>query len=407
MNDAVKKSNQFPESYSPKKPLIIDLSVKGDRFPSDEITDPFNGGEPPKTSNRILDYRRIQNWENFFLCSALCSMAKAVGEDETIFNKEFFSAITGDMFAYLYSKDAPSDSGITNYFFVPQVIKKCFAAFGYGCIYLSNEYIRNNFRTVMNAIKASVDKGIPVLSWGMGNVTMGDGSHYDPLPEGSLIGGYDDGDVLQVNLYPGPERMTVDSDGYTAVINGLNTVYGLFFVGEKTEKTDLRDVCTDAIKNIPVFLSLAPADGNWTFKTNNGGQVTVDSGKRMYYFGRQAFDMWAEVLEDDSNFENKTDEEIGGICWELHCAPYCMVCTSDAYGYFERITKLYSDLEIAKRLLPLFKMIKDYKDEIWAYHGDFFPPMNKFRTHEFRVHIAGILRKMGEVCTQILALYEM
>jgi len=57
--------------------------------------------------------------------------------------------------------------------------------------------------------------------------------------------------------------------------------------------------------------------------------------------------------------------------------------------------------------LPLFKMIKDYKDEIWAYHGDFFPPMNKFRTHEFRVHIAGILRKMGEVCTQILALYEM
>jgi hypothetical protein len=402
MNDAVKKLNQSPESYSPKLPFIIDLSIKGDVFPTDKIIDPFNGGEPPKTSNRILGYRRIQNWENFFLCSAICSMAKAVGKDENIFNKEFFSAITGDMFAYLYSKEAPSDSGITNSFFVPQVIKKCFAAFGYGCIYLSNEYIRMNFRTVMNAIKASVDNGIPVLSWGMGHVTMRNGSRFDPLPEASLIGGYDEGDILQVNLYPGAERMTVDHDGYTAITNGLNTVYGLFFVGEKLEKTNLRDVYIDVIKNIPVFLTLAPANGSLFYKSSNDGQVPIESGKGTYYFGRQAFSMWAEILEDDSIFENKTDEELNSLCWDLHCSPFCLVCTSDAYGYFNRMTEQYQDIKSADLLLPLFKMITDYKGEIWAYHGDFFPKMDKFRTHEFRAHIAEILRNMGMVCDKII-----
>ena len=38
----------------------------------------------------------------------------------------------------------------------------------------------------MNAIKASVDKGIPVLAWGTGNVTTGSGNHHDLLPEGCL-----------------------------------------------------------------------------------------------------------------------------------------------------------------------------------------------------------------------------
>ena len=180
---------------------------------TDTIADPFAGGEPPRTSNRIHNYRRIQPWENYFLASAVCSVALATGADEdalkTIGHEQvnngfhFFSAITGDMFTVLYAADKPCDSGITNYFFVPQVIKQAYAAFGYECIYLSTAQIQRDFRAAMNAIKASVDKGIPVLAWGMGNVTLGDGSRYDPLPEGCLIGGYDENDLLYVNLYPG------------------------------------------------------------------------------------------------------------------------------------------------------------------------------------------------------------
>ncbi len=63
------------------------------------------------------------------------------------------------MFTYLYSKEGPCDSGVTNYFFVPQLVKKAYAAFGYNCIYLSNTQIKKNFQAVMNAIKSSIDNG--------------------------------------------------------------------------------------------------------------------------------------------------------------------------------------------------------------------------------------------------------
>jgi hypothetical protein len=33
------------------------------------------------------------------------------------------------------------------------------------------------------------------------------------------------------------------------------------------------------------------------------------------------------------------------------------------------------------------------------------PPMDKFRTHEFRIQIADILRKMSAVCDEILMAY--
>jgi hypothetical protein len=114
----------------------------------------------------------------------------------------------------------------------------------------------------------------------MGNVTMSDGSHYDPLPEGCLIGGYDENDLLYVNLYPGPERMTVDENGYTAIYNGLDTTKGLFFLGDPIEQSDMREIYRSAIEAIPVFLSMPPAEG--------------------YVFGKEAFGKWADTLLEES-----------------------------------------------------------------------------------------------------------
>ena len=60
---------------------------------------------------------------------------------------------------------------------------------------------------------------------------------------------------------------------------------------------------------------------------------------------------------------------------------------------------------MAATLLPLYKKMQDYKDEIWTIQGGFNPPNDKFRTHEFRAKIADILRKMGCVCDEILKEY--
>ena len=359
--------------YSPKaKPVIMTLaqSMRGDALPSDSIADPFAGGEPPRVSNRILEYHKIQPWENYFLASALCSVGRALGSD--IDSLHFYSAITGDMFTYLYStKREPCDSGVTNYFFAPQVVKRAYAAMGYGCVYLSTEYINRNFRAVMNAIKASIDKGISVLAWGM------------ELPEASLIGGYND-DTLLVNLYCGPERVEQDSDGYTAIAGGLETTKGIFLVGEPCEKTPVREVYREAVASIPALLTLPPRDG--------------------FVFGQTAFETWADALLDESNFDGKTDEEIEGlgVTWEIHCAPYCTVCTSDALNFIKTAAKEHN-IAIAKKLLPLYKKFTARRQKIWKLQGGFSPPVEKFRRRGFREKIAGLLREMGALCAQIAA----
>jgi hypothetical protein len=66
MNETIKEIKQVTEIYSPKlMPEILNMA-QASAFATDTITDPFAGGQPPRTSNRILNYRRIQNWENYW-----------------------------------------------------------------------------------------------------------------------------------------------------------------------------------------------------------------------------------------------------------------------------------------------------------------------------------------------------
>lgn len=50
MSEPIKKINPTPESYSPKaRPEILTMA-QFVAYASDTITDPFAGGEPPRTS---------------------------------------------------------------------------------------------------------------------------------------------------------------------------------------------------------------------------------------------------------------------------------------------------------------------------------------------------------------------
>ncbi|MCL2421660.1 MAG: AraC family transcriptional regulator [Defluviitaleaceae bacterium] len=378
--------------------LEILVSAQHTAMQSDSIADLFAGVEPTRKHNKIRNYRRIENWQNYFLCSAIHSVGEIMGADVKDF--KFYANFTGDNFTYLYAAEKGNphnlfcDSGVTASFFMPHVVKKAYATFGYDCIYISNSQIKKEFRAVMNAIKASVDKGIPVLAWGMGNVTMGDGSRYDPLPEGCLIGGYGENDVLYVNLYPGEECMptgSMDQYGYSTITNGLDTTNGLFFVGAKIKNPDMRKLYQDAINTIPTFLTLP---------------VLECTEGKAHAFGKAAFDIWADTLVAEEYFTTQDDEGLGEIWWNLHGAPYCCVCTSAACDFIKDVEEKFPDITIAAKLLPLYKRMDEYRDEIWQLQGDFFVPMDKFRRPDFRAQIAEILRKMGAVCTDILKVFE-
>ena len=240
----------------------------------------------------ITNYRRIQNWENFFLDSALYSVANSIGiEYDNGFTP--IAAITGDLFTYMYSEKLPCDSGLTNYVIMPEVVLKVYESFGWCCEYLSREIINRDLAATMQKIRASVDRGIPVLAWGVGGVVCASGERFDPMGEGALIGGYDD-DVLLIHLYCGAERLApfscggrpgVDEHGYTAIPakDALATTNGLFILVDKKDQPDSKTVYRDAILSIPRWLTLPETTG--------------------YAFGKAAFDRWAEVLLDDAAWQ--------------------------------------------------------------------------------------------------------
>ncbi len=133
-------------------------------------------------------------------------------------------------------------------------------------------------------------------------------------------------------------------------------------------------------------------------------QAENESG--WYTFGKTAFETWADTLEDDSYFINKPENELNDICWNLHCSPYCCVCTSSAYDFLKETADEYTDLSIAAKLLPLYKQMQDYRQAIWNLQGGFSPPTDKFKTYDFRAQIAGILSEMGGLCDEILFVFE-
>ena len=352
-------------------------------------------------ANIITNYRRIQNWENFFMDSALYSVANSIGiEYDNGFTP--IAAITGDLFTYMYSDKLPCDSGLTNYVFMPEVVLKVFDSFGWGCEYLSREDVNCDLTAAMQKIQNSVDRGLPVLAWGVGGVVSASGERFDPMGEGALIGGYNDG-LLLIHLYCGAERLApvsyggrpgVDEHGYTAIPSkdALAKTNGLFILTEKKEQTDAKTVFRDVIMSIPKWLMLPE---------------TTD-----YSFGKAAFDRWVEVLLDDAAW--KTPEQCGeDAIWNKHCCAFCSICTSTgAFGgtsravdYLNRAKEACPDFALVSDLLPHYKRMSDLTQQLWNLHGGFMPAPSRMQEHGYREQLAAVLHQMGGCCDDILTLY--
>ena len=353
------------------------------------------------TQNKIVNYRRIQNWENYFLDSAIYSIANSIGIE---YSNGFtpIAAITGDLFTYMYSDKLPCDSGLTNYIVMPEIVPKVFDSFGWSCEYLSSEEISQNMAASMQKIRVSVDRGIPVLAWGVGGVVCADGKRCDPMGEGALIGGFED-DLLLIHLYCGAERLApisygghpgVDEHGYTAIPakDALATTNGIYILTEKKVKPDDSSVYRNAIYSIPKWLTL-PA--------------TAD-----YSFGKAAYDRWAEILMNNSIW--RTPEQcIEENIWNRHCSAFCSLCTSTgAFGgtsrvvdYLNRAKEACPDLPIVRELIPHYIRMSELTQQLWDIHDGFMPSPNRMQEPAYRAQLAAVLHQMGSCCDDILNVF--
>ena len=343
----------------------------------------------------IKEYRRIGNWENFFLDSAIYSVGVSLGIE---YPNGFvpIAAQTGDLFAYMYSDQLPCDSGVTNYIFNQDAVRRAYAMFGYDTIFYSPEDIMRDYGSTYNAIKKSVERNLPALMWGCGGVLMNDGMRYDPLPEGCIIGGYNtDEDILLVSLYPGAERLAehsangrpgVDEYGYTAIStrDALATTYGIFIVGDKITPTPREELYKYALSSIKYWLNYKNDD---------------------YLFGAAAFRRWSEVMLDDANWSEPSLCEINS--WVKHGSAYCSLCTSIGVGDGEGIAGYIRDavetLELSNKdkILDCFIRLRRMNQRIWELSDGFLPSVERLMTHELRRDIAGALVEMGDICDEL------
>jgi len=350
----------------------------------DELKAYISGsGRPVNGSQKIKNIRRLwheDKSENFYLEGCLTAVMKAIGEKPE-YDYPFFLAIGGGLFAQPYchrSEHADASAG-SSAAFDPARVKEMVRICGYDCLYIDQKTIVENYDLVIDVIKTAVNKGVPVITKGIGNAQCGD-KFYDPLPEWSNIGGYGEGDVLFVNVYP--ERIPTDEHGYIAIKGGLKKSRGLFIVTTKVSDPDIRDVLTKALHSIPAFISRPDMDG--------------------YSFGQKAYYDWADGLLMADDF---TDETIrNGIAWKKQDGPFVADQTRGYYfrAHYDRMFAGVEDRALVEKIKDIYTRMGQSSPQ----PKEFFVTREEIADPAMRKSLAEQWRAIGNLHNELFELFK-
>jgi len=205
--------------------------------------------------------------------------------NEPDYDYNFFSGLTGDIFAQVYAYGKFRGDGALEYrignFGSDTLNRDCIEDVFQTCGYESKVVLRKdllkNREVHLQNLRSSIDKGIPVIEFGYG---------CDGPPWGLLVGYEDSGNnlLLITGGKADPWRVPIE----TALASNW------VFVGQKNEQKELRQLYRDIIFNLPKLL---------TTKTD------------AYCFGAEAFRAWAADIEN-GRFDGMKPEEFDG--WGMH-----------------------------------------------------------------------------------------
>lgn len=341
------------------------------------------GGELPK-SKKIIGIRRLwheDKSENFQLEGCFTAVLKAAGGLPD-YNCALFEAISGTLFTQLYHfTGAHGLSAVLGHQLIPHI----FSQIGYSYLYIDHKTITEDYELAVAAVKTAVNKGIPVISSGIGKIQLKDGicEHHK---EWCNIGGYDENDILYVNAFP--DDIPVDENGYCTAKSGLKMSGGLYILERKIYDSAISDICRKAIQSIPVFVSL--------------------SAYRGVSFGQKAYYDWADGLLHDENIEKIEDDPYKGFLWWGHNAPWinALTCECHMRMFFDKIGE-WSGLPEAPRVKEIYARIYDNLPKIQKLHGgDFFAAPEVIKQSDRRKKLAAVLNHMGDLHNELSACFD-
>lgn len=346
-------------------PLTIEINIKGGCV---------------MTRKLISNVEKIYEdpTENYMFPSCMRSVMGALGEDKT-FDFMFFTGATGDLFTQTWMNPKwqynDSFSNTCHHTLVP--IKNAFAACGYDYEYISKSEIQKDKAKYTQKIVESIDRGVPVLTFGI----------VGP-PVCSIIFGYDEnGDVLigwsQFADEPSSDTDTPYADNYFQKRNGLDNSDALIFIGEKRYTPSIADGIRNSIRNIPMFADLADADGLYS---------------QQIVFGKRAFEAWADSLLDDSCFKN---EDMLASPMDTYGSCVIQIGTNMHYieSYLDRAFELCPDISILiDNLRKAYKKVADALEKVTDFQGGYFfdADRNVLLSRDYRVKLAALVRELGD-----------
>jgi len=318
--------------------------------------------------------------ENYWFNGCAKYVMECLGEPD--YDYVFFAGLTGDVFTQFYPTDGKyRGDGISAYSFGEngeQFTETLFAKCGYSATYVKGSEIRKNPAMYLQTLIGYIDKGVPVISFDVGN----------PEIIGVIVGYEEHGKTL---LYlmgnkKKPERVSFEN---AIKMSPHDWDGGWIFVGEKTETRDLAQIYKDAIKAIPE---------NLTRKTHN------------FCFGAEAFRTWAREIEDGKFIGMKSKEFDG---WSMHKAYICALATNGSccHEFLKRAGELNADMEFLQEVSALYKKTADMwnnqnGEDLEAIGGGFNVTLKALQDEEKRNNIAAKLREMADIIDEVVLVIE-
>lgn len=327
--------------------------------------------------------------ENYWFNGCARYVMECLGETDYDYN--FFAGLTGDVFTQYYPKGEFRGEGITSYMlaegphrslqeadssfvlvpgetgFIEALFEKC----GYASTFVPRKDLCKNPDMYVQTLVSYIDRGIPVIVWGLG----------EP-PAGVLVGYEEYGKTL---LYitgnsNRPERLSLES--FLAQNEFSNP--GWIFIGSKKETPSLAWLYREAVRVLPKLLA---------------------TETESFYFGASAFRAWAADIEG-GRFDDVKPEEFDP--WSAHTAYVCGLATnaSCCHAFLEKAMALNPDLNFLREVSALYNRCgemwnHDGGADLEALGGGFNVTLEALQNPARRSPIAQKLRDFAEVTEEI------
>ena len=341
------------------RPLTINLTIEGgfdmsrkliDHLPIHQLQYPYEG-------------------QNYVFNGCMKFLMECIGEDEQ-YDYWFFSAVSGDCYVQIYGTNKEKwNICFSQTKFDYALIQRTFDAIGYDFSYIEAEEWQEDKQRCRAKMIAFIDKGIPVIV-----------KHFDYGSVSCIIGYENNGECF----YLLPEEAT-DLIPFT-LDDGLP--YTFVFIEGKKEAPAIAEAYKKALMNAPGLMRTPP---------DQSGDI---------FYGNDAFEQWASMLEGDFyTMPKEAFEADNSIAhWRYYCVYICIIATNifSKRHTTDRAIQMNPELAgIAPLLDKEYQALDALENRLKEAGGDFNVTYEVLQDAAKRKEIARILRLFPEVFTRI------